>query len=462
MSAFPKSARRKIFYAMAFLFAVVAPLTLLYSLGYIPDLNGRGFVATGGVFIKTVQSGARVYVDSEFSRETSFISHGALITDLLPRRYAVRVDLDGHRPWSKVARISSEEVLEFRNILLPPATITPRVVFSGSSRRSQGLFALAGRSEVALETGEGRGLTTVFIIHPLTRRVTATLIKVHDWQWDHQSQSFILGRSAEDKMYWYRLDAGSEREESITFRGLPAGFSAERVTPHPKQIGGLYFFAGGVLFLQGRSSVPVPIAEQIQAYAVTADHIYFVSRNGFFAESDLNGGNTKVLGRKGLLLDEDVPTRIMTSPGGDVVVLDAANGLFLYQPGHDQELELTAGNVKGVDFSKNGDRMLYWDDHRMWIHWLRDNPDQPFDLARSKKQIFYSEAPIRQAYLDAGGSHAFFSTDETIRMTEVDDRGGVNSYELVRSARIDGFVLDKDTPALQWSEGSKLYRAEIK
>src|SRR3989338_4740166 len=112
MSALDKSTRRKIFYGMVALFAIIVPFALLYSRGYIVDLQSRGFVATGGIFVKTTQSGAKVFIDDEFSKETSFLLHGALMTNLLPRRYTVRVEKEGYQPWQKMVRVANGEVLE--------------------------------------------------------------------------------------------------------------------------------------------------------------------------------------------------------------------------------------------------------------------------------------------------------------------------------------------------------------
>lgn len=461
MAALDKTTRRKIFYAMVLLFGLVAPLALLYSRGYVFDLNSRGLVATGGLFVKTTQAGARVYVDADFSKETSFISHGALVVNLLPRRYTIRVEKDGARPWQKVARVSDQEVVEFRNVFLPPATITPAVIFNARREGPAHLAALPGRGEVAVAAGRPDRPYALYIVNPQTRRAAINFAKVSRWLWDEHSKTFIIGRMVEGRLRWWRLpSANGASEEAVIFRGLPAAFTAEAVRPHPVNKDEFYFFAGGVLFLQGRSSVPVPIAEQVHSYAITPERIYFVSRNGFFAASSLDGGDTKILGRKGLLIEEGRPLGITASPSGDIAVLDAANGLFLYQPERDQELELAAADVRGIDFGAAGDRLLFWDEHRIWIYWLRDNAVQPFDLARSKKQIYYSEAKIRQAFLNAAGSHVFLATDQGISMTEVDDRAGVNAYALTTTPP-DSFALEREPMLLYWTQGPLLYRANL-
>lgn len=462
MTALEKPTRRKIFYSMAALFVLLVPLVLLYSRGYIVDFRGRSLVATGGIFVKTVQPRTMVFVDSEFRRETSFISHGMLITDLLPKRYAVRIEKEGFQKWEKVVRVPSEEVLEFRDVFLPPATITPTAIFSTRRSVPSRAQVLKGRQELGLEVGDPTRSVNVFVVNPQTRSSRLNLVGVSRWFWDSNSKAFIIGRKSEGRMLWYRLaDVADAKEELIAFRGLPAGFSAESVEPHPSNPNELYFFAGGALFLQGRASVPIPIAEQVHSYVITAENIYFLSKNGFFVESDLEGGNSKVLGRKGLFLNEEAPARIIASPAGDAAVLDSASGLFIYRRNTDVELEFVAGNVAGIDFSAAGDRLLFWDEHRLWLYWLKDNPRQPFDLAKTARQIFFSEDKIQRAFLNTGGTYAFFATDNIIRMVEVDTRGSVNAYDLVRSL-IQSFALDKDNLNLYWTKDSVMYRAILK
>lgn len=467
MPALQRSTRRTLFYALAFLFLAIVPFMLLYSQGYVLDLaslRSPRLLPTGGVFVKTVQPGVKVFIDEAYKRETAFISRGALITGLEPRRYTIRAEKEGYQQWAKIVRVPDESVLEFRNVYLPPATVAARSVYTLRQSVAGAVVALDGRPEVGLEVGEPSQPRTLVVLDPSTGRTTGQIHRVSRWSWDGRTRTFLIGRSRDGRMRWYRATlgpAGSAIEQPIAFRGLPAGFSTELLTPHPERSGELYFFAGGVLFLQGRSSVPVPIAEQIHAYAVTPERIYFVSKTGFFVESDLDGQNAKILGRKGLVFGEGEPVSIIPSPAGDIAIIDAAGGLFLYQPGRDTELGFIAGNVAGIDFSAEGDRMLFWEHSRLSIYWLRDNPRQPFDLARTRKFVFTASDPIVSARLNAEGTYAFYATAKGMRMVETDDRGGTNSYDLVRSP-IQSFILDTSSLTLAWISGSVLYRASLK
>ena len=463
MTAFEKTTRRKIFYGLAALFLLVAPLVILHSRGYIVDLRSFNLVPTGGIFIKTVESGVRVFLDKNLARETSFISRGALISNLLPGRYTVRVEKEGYQPWSKVVRVRDGEVIEFRSIFLPPATITPQAVFTAPRAAPARLNGLAGRPELILEAGEPEKPVTLSVVQPGIGQVSMRIAEVSQWRWDRIGSQFYFSRKRGEKTVWFRAPLGGSAspETRLTFRGLPAGFQAEDIIPHPARANEFYFFAGGALFLQTQASVPAPIAEQVHAYAVTQDRIYYVAKNGFFVATSLEGRDTLVLGRKGLVLDEARPAKFVAVPSGVVAVLDSADGLFLYRPGVDQELQFITAGVDEVDFSQDGDRLVYWDEHRAWLYWVRDNRRQPFQLAGTREQVLSTVDRIRRLFLDSDGTNLFYATPAGLHMSEADSRATPNTYDLLE-APVTDFLLEKNSLTLHWIEGKTLFRANLK
>lgn len=462
MGALEKSTRRKIFYGLSALFLLVAPVVVLYSRGYIANLHSLSFVPTGGIFVKTVEPGARVFLDRNLMKETSFISRGALITGLPPGRYTVRVEQDDHRPWSKVVRVRDGEVIEFRDIFLPPATITPQALFTVPRALPARIRELSGRSEIVVEVGDPEKPFTLFVVDPGARRAHINTPQVSGWRWDANGERLYLARKREGRTFWYRLPLGPRaREEGIAFRGLPEGFSAQDLTPRPTSAGQFYFFAGGALFLQTQASVPSPIAEQVHAYTITPDKIYYVAKNGFFVQASPEGRDTLVLGRKGLVLDEARPMQFAVSPTGVIALLDSAGGLFLYRPGVDQELQFIAANVKGVDFNQDGDRMAYWDEHRTWLYWVRDNRRQPFQVARTREQVLSTVERIERVFLDGDGVRLFYATPQGLRMSEADSRATPNTYDLVEGA-VSDFLFKRETVTLFWAEGKVVYRANLR
>ena len=114
-----KTKRRVLFWISVLLFLLIAPPAILYSLGYG---LGRGFEIqkTGGVFIRASQI-ADVYVEKKH-KKTSLISNGALIKNLVPGSYAVRVTKENFWDWQKTLGVMSEHVTS-RSALLVPLNI---------------------------------------------------------------------------------------------------------------------------------------------------------------------------------------------------------------------------------------------------------------------------------------------------------------------------------------------------
>ena len=114
-----KTKRRVLFWVSILLFLLIAPPAILYSFGYG---LGRGFKIqkTGGVFIHASQI-ADVYIGKKY-KKTSLITNGALIKNLVPGAYTVRVTKENFWDWQKTLGVLSEHVTS-RDALLVPLNI---------------------------------------------------------------------------------------------------------------------------------------------------------------------------------------------------------------------------------------------------------------------------------------------------------------------------------------------------
>ncbi|OGF64591.1 hypothetical protein A2661_01345 [Candidatus Giovannonibacteria bacterium RIFCSPHIGHO2_01_FULL_45_24] len=127
-----KRKRRVFFYISIFVFLFAALPIIFYSQGY---RLGEDFALhkTGGVFIRTSESGALVRADKK-NKQTSLINKSALVKNLLPGDYQISAEKEGFWPWSKRIEVLPEIVAE-RNALLVPkspnmenlGTTSPRI-----------------------------------------------------------------------------------------------------------------------------------------------------------------------------------------------------------------------------------------------------------------------------------------------------------------------------------------------
>lgn len=115
-----QATRRIFFYSSILIFILAAPLIVAYSLGYIFDPISVSLEKTGGIFIKSKTPRISIFVDGVFIKETSFLSGGALLTDISLGTHRLRLEKSAHHSWSKTIVVEPSLVTDFRNVLLLP------------------------------------------------------------------------------------------------------------------------------------------------------------------------------------------------------------------------------------------------------------------------------------------------------------------------------------------------------
>lgn len=108
-------ARRIIYISLIVFFIIITPCVLLYSQGYSYDWQKKKLILTGGFYLKSYPSGAKIFINDKQDNKTP-----RLISRLLPKDYKIRIAKDGFYSWQKNLKIESRLVIEARNILLVP------------------------------------------------------------------------------------------------------------------------------------------------------------------------------------------------------------------------------------------------------------------------------------------------------------------------------------------------------
>ncbi len=121
-------------------FVLIAPVILLYSLGYRLD-DKLTLQKTGGIFIHSDVTNSTVFVDGEFLRDNGIFVRNTWIQDLTPNKYyKVEFHKDGFQSWVKELRVYPSIVTEGRVLMLPNQfqmrEILPHLVSAGSATTS--------------------------------------------------------------------------------------------------------------------------------------------------------------------------------------------------------------------------------------------------------------------------------------------------------------------------------------
>ncbi len=113
--------RRFIFWIFVILFAVTSIIIILFAQGWRFDFDSFKIVKTGGIFIKTTVSGAKIYVNDKYTGSTAgLLNYTKLIDDLTPKNYNLFIHKEGYYPWNKMVEVKNGLVTELISITLFP------------------------------------------------------------------------------------------------------------------------------------------------------------------------------------------------------------------------------------------------------------------------------------------------------------------------------------------------------
>lgn len=116
--------RRFIFYIFVALFIAASVIITLFAQGWRFDFDSFKIARTGGIFIKTTVSGAKIYVNDEYIGSTAgILNYTKLVDDLAPKNYNLFIYKEGYYPWNKMVGVKNGLVTELFSITLFPLNL---------------------------------------------------------------------------------------------------------------------------------------------------------------------------------------------------------------------------------------------------------------------------------------------------------------------------------------------------
>ena len=223
---------------------------------------------------------------------------------------------------------------------------------------------------------------------------------------------------------------------TTTFGALPA-------TTTPPSLGTPPVFIRKDALAITENGTTTIITKNVESFDIFANTVYFITTSGFFGLYNISNGTIETLGRPGFYLADPKPVFI-ASPRGTIAIIDSGGGLFTYDP--ERPLAPIESGVKTIRFDARGDKLLIQKEDELMLFWLIANQTQPFQKQFSKETIIRTPAPIlNSAWFFRDNAHVIFQTNEGIYITEIDTRGGANTYELA-SGKFDEFFTSPETP----------------
>lgn len=467
MSALSKTRRRILLYGLMAFFLIAAPFVIFYSIGVFIDIRSRTLLPTGGIFIKTNITGAKIFLNGALAKENSFLSRGALLNDITQGTYLLRVEKERYQPWQKEIAVKNGTVSEYRNIFLIPQEPAETTVFQITSpSMAIKTIAPAGDTSAVITISENED-SRLFLLDTTTNRMTATGIRhILETELSPTKQKLLIKTAAgKNDASWTVADIGNNEFRIIASLPPRISYLVNGVTKtillktikknsfHPLDENKLYLQDDKTnLFLYDTASRTADfVISNVNSFFPAQNGIFFLDKNGFLALSDFLGKQIAVLDKKGFFLT-NTPSKFISSPAnGALGIIDQGGGLFfLSDPS--EELHILAHDTTDAAVSPSGDKIAYWNTQTINVMWLKDNKESPFEKSGDATTVFKTDGKetIRDVIWLGGNAHLLYLTDRRIVLSEIDPRGGILASTVI-DANASRFFYDADNKKIYWA-----------
>ncbi len=434
--------RRVFFWLLTLTFLATTPAIVLFLMGYRYSVARGVFVYTGSISIQAnPDQNLDIRVDGKpVSAESNQINGSYHIEGIVPGKHSVSVSAPGFTTWSKEVPDKSGIATEFWNILLVRTNYPQTTIASFENGRA--FFPLPQKNKIA-------------VLSENDRETTVTLLNTSDNTREQVfgTAGFFLSKSApEHALRWSPRDTNSflislisrDTQEEHIFLVRTDTHSATDIkdivkVPRPKEVK-WNPNADTLLFLSDTTLFSLPLntplqeaalSENIEAYDIIGNTaITLELKTGILYQIPLgNPANKEQLTTappEGFPSAHDTAFSLIAYDKTRIALLNHESGdLFLFNRGETGEwFKRLSQDAKGLQFSDDGKKLLYWTDWEIFAFFTRKWDVQPVRQENDSLDIGRFSNMVHGVQWTKDYEHILFSSGNDIRTIELDDRGG--------------------------------------
>jgi hypothetical protein len=229
-----------------------------------------------------------------------------------------------------------------------------------------------------------------------------------------------------------------------------------------------YFLSQENLYLATLSKKEIRLVlERVRGYEISQGNIFSVQapNNLVFKNDYFGSSNPKQITEN--LIDQDFPEgeepfyKLFVYDEKRIALLNQNQELFLYND-NDKEhrvFKKIGDNTRGVEFSNDGKKILYFNENEIKVYYLREWDVQPKNDVGTNIKIYENkETKIQDAMWHHNYQHVIFSLGPKIQLVEIDNRGGINNLPVLESTISETlFSYDTNNKNLYFLDNSDKY-----
>ncbi|BFT94923.1 MAG: hypothetical protein MNSN_07870 [Minisyncoccus archaeiphilus] len=405
---------------LSFSFVIVTIFVLLSAQGYNFDLNKRKIIETGGIYVKTAQPGAAVFIDGKYADITNSFTRDLLVQKLLPGSHNIKISREGYFIWEKDLSVDEKMVTKAQNIILFPQDISFNPLMSDIEE----VFEI-GNNVFLIQSTDGRLVwfdsAKDFRKDVLSAKEFKAIKGIKKIEFSPDKQKALI--SAKDgKYYLLSLDVNSGNLQLI--EGLDKNISYPEFNGNSN----IYHMSKGYLYSLNLINKKKELVkeEQVQGFALHGDGLYTLEA-GLLIRMNVYIKTKEILTKAVFDFKKGSDYKLHIIEGRIFLIEDGR--VFYYYNNEAKGFEKVIESTKEVRYRSWSDKVVFVTGNEIWLMLLKDF-ESPF-FRKADSFIFlsrFSEKIDDIAWID--DDYFAVIIGGKIRISEIDIRDRINFFEL--------------------------------
>lgn len=427
------TSKKIFFWTLVVLFFITSTTVILYAFGYRFSTQKGVFIYAGSVTLNLIPQEADVYINGVLipNKKLSRINNSYHIDGITPGNYLVEVKSPGFNTWTKRVSVHSGVSTEFWNIVLTKNSYAREDYETPGIQR----FYISPRKNLAALTEQINNEFMVKIFDPETLEIkdafwsteySFTKDEKENIEWAPQAHRIIIPaeKSSGEKNYFIKT---VDTDEQVDLRQITEAENLSHVRWDPKSKDVLFYMSNDSLF---RLDLDAPeekklIAEHIASYDLSSSGLYYFQLpEGIVYQTSFDGVDTPVqITKTGPDSMNDPLYQITVYDKKRITFLNRSHELYMFNEGEvDTYFRKLSSNAFGTQFSDDGKKVLYWNDHEISAYFIRKWEVQPVREENENILVTRFSQEIKNVQWTRDYEHALFTVDKKVKMVELDNR----------------------------------------
>lgn len=444
-----KEIRPFIFWLFVLLFFLTSAGVLFYTFGYRFSLERGLFIYTGSITVDSNPPDVTITLDGEVVPENhlGFINNSTHIPGVPPGEHFLSVTAPGYTTWEKKVVVESGRSTEFWNVLL--GRQEPVIETLASTEGAVKIFPSPDANIVAVAKKTGDELTVS--VYDITDQTGEQVFSLPDaeilsenedgLEWAPDGEALLVPVRQEGLVRYFVVD--TQTTASFELSGLTPDGRRKYTRWQPEARHGLFYLDSGTLYFldaEATERAPVSLRSGIQAYDLSSQWLYLLSsENGIISRIPVQnaaGADPRQITTTPITVRQSGNYALSVYDENRMALLEKVQGeLWLYNQGASADepplRPLLASGAKGMQFSDDGKKLLYFSENEVSVAFLREWEVQPTREAGSFQQIIRLSQPLRFVQWSKDYEHVLYAVDKSVKVAELDNRDRRNIFDLV-------------------------------